>query len=203
MAREADALAHLTRRAVDVVLINPSASASRVMNIAKEARRLQPGVRVIAIAAQLTPEDIISALKSHVYACFALPVPAEELRGSIRQALQDDDWRSGIEVQSAVPHWIALRVSCRRVNAERLTQFMNELAGDLPESDRYQLDHGVPRGVAERDGARRRLRSRQGGGGRGRPDRTHARVLLQGSRPRIRRARAEDGGVRPRSAVAP
>ena len=140
MAREADALAYLTRRAVDVVLTSPSASVSRVMNIAREARRLQPGVRVIVIAAQLTPEDIISALKSHVYACFALPVPAEELRGSIRQALTRRRLaETGIEVQSAVPHWIALRVSCRRVNAERLTQFMNELAGDLPESDRYQL----------------------------------------------------------------
>lgn len=138
-AREADALAYLTRRAVDVVLISPAASTGRILNIAREARRLQPGVRVIAIAAHLTPEDIIQALRSHVYACFALPVPAEELRASVRQALQDDEWQSGIEVQSAVPNWIALRVSCRRVNAERLTQFMNELAGDLPESDRYHL----------------------------------------------------------------
>ena len=30
-------------------------------------------------------------------------------------------------------------MACRRVNAERLTQFMNELAGDLPETERYQL----------------------------------------------------------------
>jgi anti-sigma regulatory factor (Ser/Thr protein kinase) len=138
-AREADALTHLTRRAVDVVLINPSASTSRVLNIAKEARRLQPGVRVIAIAPHLAAEDIINALKSHVYACFAMPVPPDELRASVKQALHDDDWQSGIEVISAVPHWIALRVACRRVNAERLTQFMNELAGDLPESDRYHL----------------------------------------------------------------
>ena len=40
---------------------------------------------------------------------------------------------------SAVPHWIALRVACRRVNAERLTHFMNELSGDLPATERYQL----------------------------------------------------------------
>ena len=139
MAREADALVHLSRRAVDVVITSPSASIGRVMNIAKEARRLQPGVRVIVLAAQLTPEDIINALRSQVYACFALPVPADELRAFIRQALEDDEWRSGIEVESAVPHWVALRVSSRRVNAERLTQFMNELAGDLPESERYQL----------------------------------------------------------------
>jgi anti-sigma regulatory factor (Ser/Thr protein kinase) len=138
-AREADALAHLSRRAVDVVITSPSTSIGRVMNIAKEARRLQPGVRVIVLAAQLTPEDIINALRSQVYACFALPVPADELRASIRQALEDDEGRSGIEVESAVPHWIALRVSSRRVNAERLTLFMNELAGDLPESERYQL----------------------------------------------------------------
>ena len=138
-AREADAMAHLSRRAVDVVVTSPAASVGRVINIAKEARRLQPGVRVIVLAAQLTPEDIINALRSEVYACFALPVPAEELRASIRQALEDDQGRSGIVVESAVPHWVALRVSCRRVNAERLTQFMNELAGDLPESERYQM----------------------------------------------------------------
>jgi anti-sigma regulatory factor (Ser/Thr protein kinase)/CheY-like chemotaxis protein len=124
LAREADALAHLARRAVDVVVTSPSASVGRVTNIAKEARRLQPGVRVIVLAAQLTPEDIINALRSHVYACFALPVPADELRASIRQALVDDQPHSGIQVQSAVPHWVALRVACRRVNAERLAQFM-------------------------------------------------------------------------------
>jgi anti-sigma regulatory factor (Ser/Thr protein kinase)/CheY-like chemotaxis protein len=139
LAREADALAHLARRAVDVVVTSPSASVGRVTNIAREARRLQPGVRVIVLAAQLAPEDIINALRSDVYACFALPVPADELRASIRQALEDDQAHSGIEVQSGVPHWIAFRVSCRRVNAERLAQFMNELAGDLPKSDRYQL----------------------------------------------------------------
>ena len=138
-AREADAMAHLARRAVDVVLTSPSASSSRVLNIAQQARRLQPGVRVIVIAPQLTPDEIITALRSQVYACFTLPVPTDDLRASVRQALADDEWQSGIEVESAVPHWIALRVSCRRVNAERLTQFMNELAGDLSETDRYRL----------------------------------------------------------------
>ena len=139
LTREADALAHLERSAVDVVVTSPAAAARRVMNIAEQARRLQPGVRVIVVAADLTPGDIIMALRSQVYACFTAPVSSQDLQACIRQALDDDGWQSGIEVESAVPHWIALRVACRRVNAERLTQFMNELAGDLPESDRYQL----------------------------------------------------------------
>jgi anti-sigma regulatory factor (Ser/Thr protein kinase)/CheY-like chemotaxis protein len=138
-AREADAMAHLASRAVDVVVTSPMASANRVMNIAKQARRLQPGVRVIVLASTLTPADIVAALKSDVYACFTLPVPPEELRSTIRQALADDESEAGLEVISAVPNWIALRVACRRVNAERLTLFMNELAGDLSATERYQL----------------------------------------------------------------
>jgi len=74
-----------------------------------------------------------------VYATFTLPVAPDELRASVRQALDDEHWRSGIRVESAVPDWIALRVACRRVNAERLTHFMSELAGDLPDSARHQL----------------------------------------------------------------
>jgi anti-sigma regulatory factor (Ser/Thr protein kinase)/CheY-like chemotaxis protein len=138
-AREADAMTHLATRAVDVVITSPQASVTRVMNIARQAHQLQPGVRVIVLASRLTADDIVSALKNQVYTCFTLPAPPEDLRSTIRQALADDNWQSGIEVTSAVPHWISLRVSCRRVNAERLTHFMNELAGGLSATERYQL----------------------------------------------------------------
>ena len=137
--READAMAHLATKAVDVVITSPQASVTRVMNIALQAHQLQPGVRVIVLASRLTADDIVAALKNQVYTCFTLPAPPEDLRSTIRQALADDNWQSGIEVTSAVPHWISLRVSCRRVNAERLTHFMNELAGGLSATERYQL----------------------------------------------------------------
>ena len=77
--READALAHLSSRAVDVVVTSPTASASRVMNIARRARTLQPGVRVIVLAADLAQADILDALRSQVYATFTLPVAADDL----------------------------------------------------------------------------------------------------------------------------
>jgi anti-sigma regulatory factor (Ser/Thr protein kinase) len=137
--READAMALLEARAFDVVITSPESSASRLLGIAKTALRLQPGVRVIILASAPTPTEILDALKSDVFAIFTVPVPAGELRQVVCEALEASGWRSGIEVQSAVPRWIGLRVACRRVTAERLTLFMNELAGDLPESDRYQL----------------------------------------------------------------
>ena len=98
-----------------------------------------------------------------------------------------------------MPHWIALRVSCRRVTAERLTHFMDELAGDLPESDRYQLitafrevllnamEHGAgfdPDKVVEVHAVR--------------TERTLG-LLLQGSRSGIQCPQAGDGRVRHRT----
>jgi anti-sigma regulatory factor (Ser/Thr protein kinase) len=136
---EADALRHLAQRAVDVVVISPGTSADEALHHAAEARRLQPGVRVVVLAPHLTPADLITALRTEVFSCFTVPGEPGELRAAIGQALAADGWTNGIHVESAVPHWIALRVACRRVTAERLTHFMNELAGDLPETERYQL----------------------------------------------------------------
>jgi anti-sigma regulatory factor (Ser/Thr protein kinase) len=137
--READAMELLGTRAFDVVVTAAGASMSRVFNLARAARRLQPGVRVIVVAPALTPDDIIAALRAEVFSTYTIPTPGCELREIITTALRADGWDNGIEVQSAVPHWISLRVSCRRVTAERLTYFMTELAGDVPETERYQL----------------------------------------------------------------
>jgi anti-sigma regulatory factor (Ser/Thr protein kinase)/CheY-like chemotaxis protein len=137
--RESLAILHLATRAADVVLLSPTTSAADALRLAAEARRLQPGVRVVVFAADLTRADVIAALKNEVFGCFTVPADPAELRQAISEALAANGWENGIRVESAVPHWIALRVSCRRVTAERLTHFMDEMAGDLPDSERYQL----------------------------------------------------------------
>lgn len=137
--REAAALKHLATCPVDVVVVSPGTSPARALSIAADARRLQPGVRVVVLASSLTPSEVIAALRMDVFACYTVPAPPAELREGIAEALSAVDWTNGIQVESAVPNWIALRVACRRVTADRLTHFMTELAGDLPETERYQL----------------------------------------------------------------
>lgn len=137
--READALEHLRTRAVDVVLTSTGSSTSRVFGLAQKARTLQPGVRVIVLAPALTPSDIITALRGEVFACFTLPAEAGTIRAIVSDALEADEATNGIEVLSGVPHWIALRVACRRVNADRLSHFMGELAAELPDAERDRL----------------------------------------------------------------
>ena len=136
---EADALRRLCERAFDVIVTSPSVPASRDIAMVIEARRLQPGIRPVVIAPELTPTDIINALRHEVFSCFAMPLSKNELRESIAQALDTEDWKNGIEVTSALPTWISLRVACRRVTADRLTRFITELAAGLPKDDRADL----------------------------------------------------------------
>lgn len=136
---ESLATLHLATRAADVVLFSPKTPPAEALRLAADARRWQPGVRVVVFAAALAPADVITALRTEVFSCFTVPAEPAELREGIAEALAAEGWENGIRIESAVPHWIALRVSCRRVTAERLTHFMDELAGDLPQSDRYQL----------------------------------------------------------------
>ncbi|MEO8680463.1 MAG: ATP-binding protein [Vicinamibacterales bacterium] len=138
-AGEAAALRLLRTRAFDVLVTNPATTARKDLSVAHEARVLQPGLRTVVLAPALTPEDIITALRDEVYASLSLPVEPHELQTAIGDALNEKEWENGIDVLSAVPHWISLRVACRRVNAERLTRFMSELAGDLEESERFNL----------------------------------------------------------------
>jgi anti-sigma regulatory factor (Ser/Thr protein kinase) len=136
---EADALRRLRASAYDVIVTSPVTPASRDLAMVAEARECQPGIRTIVIAPELTPGDIITALRSEVFSCFAMPVSADELRDAIAQALDAEGWKNGIEVISALPTWIALRVACRRVTADRLTRFIVELAAGLPDLDRNDL----------------------------------------------------------------
>ena len=131
---EADAGRRLRARAYDVIITSPASPAARDLAMVAEARHHQPGIRTVVIAPELTAGDIITALKQEVFACFAMPVEPEELRESVAQALDAEDWSNGVEVISALPNWITLRVACRRINADRLTRFVSELAPEYPSS---------------------------------------------------------------------
>jgi anti-sigma regulatory factor (Ser/Thr protein kinase) len=136
---EMDALRRLQARAFDVLVTRPTSPAIRDLALVTEARELQPGIRTIVIAPELTAEDVIEALRRDVFSCFTMPVPPQELRQSIGQALDAEGGSNGIRVMSALPEWISLRVACRRVTADRLTRFITELAADVPELDRFAL----------------------------------------------------------------
>jgi anti-sigma regulatory factor (Ser/Thr protein kinase)/ActR/RegA family two-component response regulator len=135
-AGEANGLRRLRRRAYDVVVTSPSTSVSDDIAFLEEVREIRPGVSMIALAPEATPEEIIASLRKRVFAALTPPYEPGEVARLARQALEATDWRTGIEVLSATRDWISLRLSCRWVNAERLLLFFREFREDVPDEDR-------------------------------------------------------------------
>ena len=134
-----EAVRLLRQRAVDVVLTDPATPVAEDLALAREIRAIRPGVRLIVLAPATSPEDVIEALKTSVFACFSSPIDLAEVAEMVAAAIVEEHWTDGIEVVSGLPHWVTLRVSCRLLTAERLVRFMTEYQSDVPGGDRDLL----------------------------------------------------------------
>ena len=134
-----EAFGRLRHRAVDVIVINRGAAMADDLGLIRELSAIRPGVRFILLSSSATHEDLIAALRAHVFACFTAPFEVSSIIDMVRAALNVSEWRDGIEVVSGLPNWLTLKVSCRLVTAERLVRFMTEHQAALPDHDRDML----------------------------------------------------------------
>ncbi len=98
---DADILQLLRRRDFDVVLTSPRTPVKADLALFGEMRRIRPGLRLILLASETTPKDLIAAMRAHVFACFSPPYNAGEVVAMINRAIEERDWKDGIEVLSA------------------------------------------------------------------------------------------------------
>jgi anti-sigma regulatory factor (Ser/Thr protein kinase)/CheY-like chemotaxis protein len=134
-----DALRRLRQRPYDVLLSAPTTRIEEDLAQLQLLRRVRPGVRVILLAAHTTPDEVIAALRSRVFAVFSAPFDASEIADMAARAVEAEPFADGIEIVSAKPDWITVRVNCRLLNAERLVNFFTELRSDVPDSPRDDL----------------------------------------------------------------
>jgi anti-sigma regulatory factor (Ser/Thr protein kinase) len=134
-----DAVQIVRSRAIDVVLTNPDTALHDDLALVAELRSARPGLKAIVLAPAAAPSEFIAAIRSHVFACFVAPFDVEAVADMTKRAIDAVDWRDGIRLESGLPHWIALTVSCRLITAERLVHFMTEYRRDLPEDARDSL----------------------------------------------------------------
>lgn len=134
-AGNADALHKLRTHSFGVVITSPGSPIAEDLALLEEMRLIRPGVKCIILAPQSTTEEIISALRARVFACFTPPFNPNEIAGLAGGAASDSEWNDDFQVLSARPGWVSVRVSCRLINAERLMSFASQLAAQLPEED--------------------------------------------------------------------
>jgi anti-sigma regulatory factor (Ser/Thr protein kinase) len=92
--------------------------------------------KVIIVAPPATPHELIEAMRAHVFSVFSIPFDRAMFGDMVELAINAPLWIDGIFIVSAKPDWIALRVRCSRITAERLLQFGRELKIDVDEGTR-------------------------------------------------------------------
>jgi DNA-binding NarL/FixJ family response regulator len=138
-AGHADALQRLRMRSFGVVITGPDSVVDEDLALLEEMRAIRPGVKCIVLARHSSPDEVIAALRSRVFACFTPPFDPAEIANLARSAASDSQWRDDIQVLSARPGWVSVRANCRLITAERLITFAKELSRQLPEDTRQEM----------------------------------------------------------------
>lgn len=215
-AGHADALQRLRMRSFGVVISSPDSTVEEDLALLEEMRAIRPGVKSIVLARHSTADEVIAALRARVFACFTPPFDTEEVAALACKAASDSEWRDDIQVLSAKPGWVSVRVNCRLITAERLMTFANELSTQLPEDTRQEMmqafreillnamEHGAafnPEQVVEvtvvRTGRAMVFYVRDPGAGFRRESLTHAAIANPADDPAAHIKLREEEGMRP------
>jgi anti-sigma regulatory factor (Ser/Thr protein kinase)/CheY-like chemotaxis protein len=138
----ADAIVRLARKAYDLILIDHTADGDLTEEQVGYLRALQairPRTKTVVLASHTTTRKVIEALRHGVAAYFSKPFDAPAIRDAIAQALSVPHWTEGIELLSAEPDFISLRLRCHLHTADRLAQFMKEVPCELGDDERAEL----------------------------------------------------------------
>ena len=95
-------------------------------------RGFDKDLRVIVMTALTTPEAAVSALRDQASDFLTKPFDMEQLLSAVRTAFELAPREMQIEVLSARPEWIELRVPCDTAAIEPLERLMSQLKTDLP-----------------------------------------------------------------------
>ena len=118
----------------DFILTSEKTPGRDDVELLRKIRSLHPHTRLIILTDESTPIDVITSMREHAFSYFSKPFTLSSLADMVRAAAEGPSWDQGIEVLSATPEWIRLVASCDLRTADRLLQFMHEVA-DLPESE--------------------------------------------------------------------
>jgi anti-sigma regulatory factor (Ser/Thr protein kinase) len=138
-AGHADAVMRLRMRSFGVVITSCESHIDEDLALLAEMRAIRPGLKCIFLAQHSTPDEVIAALRARVFACFTPPFDAAEIAHLAHRAASDSSWRDDIQVLSAKPGWVSVRLNCRIITAERLMTFAKELSAQLPQDTRQDV----------------------------------------------------------------
>jgi len=110
------------------------------LEVVHKIRAIRPHARLIILADQFTPGDVLDAMREGAFSYFSGPFEREALIEMVREAMESPCWDDGIEVLSGTPAWVSLAARCDIETANRLVQFLRGVRDPtIPEADREAI----------------------------------------------------------------
>jgi len=125
-------------RRVDVLITDDTLPGIDGIELLERAHKLRPALPAIVVTSHGTPDAVIGALDNEACDFLSKPVDLGELREAVRSAIKRKD-SCEVDIVSAKPDWIELRVPCDLGVVERIENFVTGIEGDLPKEMREQI----------------------------------------------------------------
>lgn len=137
-----DALQQLQKQHFDLLLVDvwmPRMNGLELLSCLPDGATGPRPPKVIMVTVDDTPGAVLASLREHAYQFITKPIDMKKLHEMIRDALAAPAPPKGIEVISAEPHWVELRLPCDKNTAERVQGFLEQLDSDLPIDVRHSV----------------------------------------------------------------
>jgi DNA-binding response OmpR family regulator len=139
-ASNEEALALAKRDAFDLIITGRKTRGPEDVEFLRKLRGSRPHVRMIILADEWTPGDVLTAMREGAFSYFCAPFNPDTLAETVRAAMDEPCWDDGIEVLSATPEWVRLMARCDVETANRLVHFLQNVRDpNIPEEDRDAL----------------------------------------------------------------
>jgi anti-sigma regulatory factor (Ser/Thr protein kinase)/ActR/RegA family two-component response regulator len=133
--KNSSALEMLREKPYDLVLTGDETTSEEDVELLRQIRIARPHTRMIILTKRSTPADAIAAMRERAFSYFSEPYSMTDFTQMLELATTGPVWDEGIEVLAATPEWIRLLARCDVKTANRLLQFIHEIAV-LPEQER-------------------------------------------------------------------
>jgi CheY-like chemotaxis protein len=139
VSNASEALARLESEPYHLILTDIRMPGLDGLELLQRVQRRWPSTPVVVMTAHNTPEHVVRSLQEKAFAYFSKPFSSAAVLEMIALALRKPAAGDDIDILSARPCWIALRLRCKLETADRILQFLRELPVALPAEQRDEI----------------------------------------------------------------
>jgi CheY-like chemotaxis protein len=134
-----DGLTRFAARHWDLVITDVIMPNMDGLELLERIHAMHTGTPVIVMTGDTTPQKVAAAIRDNAFSWLNKPFSLEAARQMVMEALASTGDDRSIEVISASPRWLELRVRCDMEIAKRALNFLREIEPGLTEHEREQV----------------------------------------------------------------